>query len=94
MPYDACVIVGKFLKICCAVCKSSSNTVVETCVVACHVKNFEEQLIVSLYGLLKVPILIHLVETQMQMLLGLHAKHIGKETVVWLIRAWKNDKSL
>ena len=48
MPYDAGVIMGKFMKICCAVCKSSSNTVVKTCVVAGHMKNFEEQLIVSL----------------------------------------------
>ena len=85
MPYDTSVIVGKAWKIRCAVCKSGSNTVVKTCVVACNVKNFEESSIVCLYGLLKVPILIHLVEAQVKVLPGLHVMYKGKETVVWLI---------
>ena len=40
-----------------------------------------------IYGLLKVPSLIHIVEAQMQVLLGLHVMYKGEETVVWLIRA-------
>ena len=40
-----------------------------------------------LYGLLKVPGLILLVEAQMQMLLGLHVVHKGEKTVIWLTGA-------
>ena len=65
MPYDAGVIMEKSLEVCCSVCKSCSNAVEKTCVVACNMKCFEKQSIVWLDGMLQDPIIIHLVETQM-----------------------------
>ena len=50
MPDDTVVVVGKFLKISDSVCKSSTNTVEQTCVVTCNMECFET--VGSVVGLL------------------------------------------
>ena len=42
VPNGAGFVVWKWWKFCGAACKSSSNTVVKTCIVAGHVENFEK----------------------------------------------------
>ena len=85
MPYDAVVIVGKCLEISNSMGKPGANAVENTCVVACDMKSFENQSIVWLDCLLQIPVVIHLVEAQMQMLSGLHVMYKGEEAIVWLI---------
>ena len=85
MPYDVVVVMEKFVEISNSMGKPGANAVEKTCVIACDMKSFEKQSIVWLDCLLQIPIVIHLVEAQMQMLSGLHVMYKGKEAIVWLI---------
>ena len=64
MPYDAVVIVEKFVEISNSMCKAGAHTVAKPRVIACNMKSFEKQLVVWPDCLLQVPIIIHLVEAQ------------------------------
>ena len=85
MPYGAVVIMGKFVEISNSMGKPGANAVEKTCVIACNMKSFEKQSVVWLDCLLQIPTVIHLVETQMQVLSRFHIMYKGKETIVWLI---------
>ena len=85
MPYGAAVIMGKSVEISNSMGKPGANAVEKTCVIACDMKSFEKQLVVCLYCLMQVPVMIHLVEAQMQVLSGLHVMYKGKDTIIWLI---------
>ena len=85
VPYGAVVITGKSLEISNSMSKPGANAVEKTCVVACHMKNFEEEAVMFSDGPLQVPLVIHFVKAQMQVLLGLQVMYKGEETVVGLI---------
>ena len=48
MPYDAVVIMGKFVEISNSMGKPGANAVEKTCVIACNMKSFEKQSVVWL----------------------------------------------
>ena len=85
MPYDAVVIMGKFVKVSNSMGKPGANAVEQTCVIACDMKSFEKQLVVWFDCLLQIPIVVHLVEAQMQVLSGFHVLYKCEEAIIWLI---------